>query len=95
MSESIQINFHAAEEEAEGLENAATVFQPSALTPEDDKTTLTANIQLKSAIEESQALLAAFGAAIDTEAVNIRSTGAAFEEYDRILADLMEQIREN
>ena len=92
MREHIRINFHAAEEEAEGLENVAAIFSPSALSPEDDKTTLTANLQLKSVIEESQTLLVTFGTAIDTEASNIRSTGAAFEEYDQIMADRMEQL---
>lgn len=92
MSEGIRINFQAVEEEATGLGNAAAVFQSSELCPEDDKTTLTANLMLKSAIEESQLLLTTFGTSIDTEAANIRSIGAAFEEYDQLLADLAEQM---
>lgn len=94
MTEHIQINFLAAENEAGQLEQAASILQPSILDPEDDTTTLTANSRLQSTIQDAQALLVEFGTAIATEAANIRSTGTAFQERDQMMADLAEQLAE-
>lgn len=92
MSESIQINFESAEEDASGIARAADVLQAGVLNPNDSVTSLLEDENLHTAFEMSQELLVSLGEAMDREAANIRSIGTAFEEYDQMLAGWTEQI---
>ena len=90
-TDSIYINFEAGEEDALQIENAAAFFQATSLNPDDEDTTLTANVNLHSEFKAAQDLFESLGKAMNQEAINIRSTGVAFEEYDRMAADLLER----
>lgn len=94
MNEGICINFEAVEEEALQIERAADVFQAGTLNPEDNVTSLEEDENLHLAFNMSQELLVALGVTMDREAVNIRSIGTAFEEYDHMMADWAEQLLE-
>lgn len=94
MSETIRINREAVESDAVQIEKVSDFLQAAALNPKDDSTTLSVNGNMQEAFAFSQSLKAALGEAVDGEAANIRSTGAAFEQYDQMLAALAPEIAE-
>lgn len=90
MSEKIKINQTAVEDNATGLSGAATYFQGVTLIPTDGESTITANGKGQEAFGTSQRLIASFGETLEQEVTNVRSIGAAFEEYDKMMSQLWE-----
>ncbi len=94
MSGYIKINYEAVKADASQIEDTSSVFQPASLNPDDTVTTLKANENIHSVYLEAQDLIVLLGEAMDREAVNIRSMGREFEEYDDLIADFMAQAGE-
>lgn len=92
MGNSIKINYEAVETDASQIEEVASFFQESSLNPDDCFTTLAANENVHLIFVEAQNLYVSLGEAIDREAVNIRSIGNEFEEYDAMIADFVSQL---
>lgn len=90
--EQIRINFESTESDVQGIENAAIALQAQKLNPEDMQTTLSANNNQQVAFTESQMLLVALGEALDKEVINARSIGTEFQQYDQMIADLMDNF---
>lgn len=89
MSDTICINSEAVENDATGISSAASYFMMDALVPADVRTTLTANAAGQHAYANSQQVIATLGENLEKEVTNIRSIGAAFVEYDTMMAELL------
>ena len=88
MAQDIKINQIAVKENSESISNSAQYLKEENLSPKDNSTTLTANGKGQEAYDKSQKLLVALGQALDQEAVNIRSLGVTFQEYDEMMTKL-------
>lgn len=83
----ISVDIEQSHRDATQIAKAADILQAKNMAHYDGSTTLRANANLHSAFAQSQSILAALGSAMDKEASNVRSIGAAFEQYDSMLAD--------
>lgn len=90
MGDGIQLNQDIVDQDAQVIADMSAYFAENPLCPSDDKTTISANSNGKSTYAASQRLIAAFGEAMDQEAVNIRELGLVFKEFDEMHAKLLE-----
>ena len=90
MSKEIKVNQEAVECNADAISGATQYFEVVALTPSDNRTTITANAKGQAAYAKSQEIKKSFGDAMKREASNIRSLGVTFQQYDEMLSELWE-----
>lgn len=88
MTQNIKINQTAVKGNSESISKTAQYLKEETLSQKDNSTTLTANGKGQEVYDKSQKLLVALGQALDQEAVNIRSLGVTFQEYDEMMTKL-------
>ena len=90
MSKEIKVNQLAVEANVEAISGATQYFEAVALTPSDNRTTITANAKGQAAYAKSQEIKKSLGDAMKHEVSNIRSLGVTFQQYDDMLSELWE-----
>lgn len=90
MSDIVDVKDEVVESSASGISGASSFLTLGALSPLDTQTKLTANGASQNAYIHSQYLVRMLGNNLEKEVANIRSIGAAFAEYDTMMAQLLE-----
>lgn len=88
MAQNIKINQTEVKANSELISKTEQYLSEETLSSKDNRTTLTANGKGQEAYDKSQKLLTALVQALAQEAVNIRSLGLAFQEYDEMVTNL-------
>lgn len=88
MSEQLKVDRAVVERDAAQISGAAGHFGGADLSPEDSKTTLSANPNSKGAFRHGQSGLATLGAVLNADVGNIRSLGVSFEEFDIMMGKI-------
>lgn len=94
MSKEIKVNQAAVEANATAISGTNQYFTGTALTPMDNRSTISANAKGQEAYAKSQAILESFGTAMEQEIANIRSLGITFQENDKMMVETIESIGE-
>lgn len=90
MADNINISGECTERYATGISDITDYFVKAELVHSDDKSTIRANANGKTAYTESQTALELFGSCLEQETKNMRELGAEFTQYDEMLAELCE-----
>ncbi len=90
MHENIKVNEISVEYDATLISGIAQYLKEDILCPLDNRTTITANKKGQETFAKAQKVIACFGEAMEKEVLNIRNMGAAFVEYDELMARLIE-----
>lgn len=95
MSKEIRVNQAAVEANVEAISGVNQYLEETALTRADNRTTVTVNAKGQETYAKSQKVKKNLGNMMQQEAVNIRSLGVMFRQYDNMLSELWENSIEN
>lgn len=90
MSKEIKVSQTAVEANVKAISGAAGYFEAVALTPVDNRTTITANAKAQKTFAKSQSVKKSFGDSMRQEANHIKGLGIIFQQYDKIFAEVWE-----
>ena len=90
----IKVAENTVDTHGQAYENAASYLKEQALSPTDDKSTISANSNSKNSFKAAEALVECLGSEIDAEAKTIRATGLEFKEYDQMIANYIANDKE-
>lgn len=90
MSKEIKTSQVVVEANVKAISGATKCFEPVALNPSDNRTTITANAKGQEAYARCQSVKQNFGNSIKQEMSKLRSVGVMFQQYDEMLSELWE-----
>jgi type VII secretion effector (TIGR04197 family) len=91
--EPITSNSAVAGELARGIFSAMDVLNSQQSVITDEQSTVSGNTAAKDAMEEMQSMVQMISAAIATDANNIKSVAAEFDEADAVIRKMMHGLR--
>ena len=92
MSKEIKINQMAVSANVGAISGAIQYIEEVALVPNDSNSTIIANLKGKETYAKSQQVIGNLKSAVRQEAVNIRSLGITFQEYDERISRKLEKL---
>ncbi len=91
MSDIVNISKDEMDETGREMEQLMNLLQEKKLGSCDDRSTIVANENSKTAFTNSQQTKSLFAQYLSEEANRIKGLGATFDEYDQMLADIFQQ----